>query len=158
MLLTAAFDDLEKVGLRQAVGSFKNRRGNLGVLVKCKFADRLEGRLFQCGQGVAERDHGCRVHPPDQMGEHAIDCTYLGFAEVIDIGQEQVRHLLEYSGVVLGRSVQFSGLLGRYGSHGFICSVWLHARSATLRNAFTSEPGFPSMPPLRTTSLICSTK
>ena len=66
-------------------------------------------------------DHGCRLHPPDQLSEDAIDGSYLGFSEVIDIGQEQVRHLPQNFGIVLGSilfgAVQFCAQIRRYGRH-----------------------------------------
>ena len=46
-------------------------------------------------------DQGYRFHPPDQGNEDAIERSYLGFTEAIDIGQEQVRHLLQNSGIPL---------------------------------------------------------
>ena len=66
-------------------------------------------------------DHGCRLHPPDQLSEDAIDGSYLGFIEVIDIRQEQVRHLPQNLGIVLGSilfgAVQFCAQIRRYGRH-----------------------------------------
>ena len=67
-------------------------------------------------------DHGCRLHPPDQLSEDAIDGRYLGFIEMIDIGQEQVRHLPQNFRIVLGSilfgAVQFRAQIRRYGRHG----------------------------------------
>jgi hypothetical protein len=38
-------------------------------------------------------DQGACLYPLDQVNENAIEYTYLGFTEAINIGQEQVRHL-----------------------------------------------------------------
>ena len=62
-------------------------------------------REIRRGQGFAKMDQGCRLHPPDQGHKDAIERSYLGFTEAIGIGQEQVRHLLQNSGIPLSRLI-----------------------------------------------------
>jgi hypothetical protein len=50
-------------------------------------------------------DQGFRFHPLDQGNEDAIERSYLGFTEAINIGQEKGRHLLQNSGIPLRRLI-----------------------------------------------------
>jgi hypothetical protein len=61
--------------------------------VKRKLADRLSWRQLYCGQSFAKMDQGACLYPLDQANEDAIEHTYLGFTEAINLGQKQVRHL-----------------------------------------------------------------
>jgi hypothetical protein len=61
--------------------------------MKRKLADRLSWRQLYFGQIFAKMDQGACLYPLDQVNENAIEYTYLGFTEAINIGQEQVRHL-----------------------------------------------------------------
>jgi hypothetical protein len=127
MLLATAFDDFKKVRVRQTGRVSQNRRGDLRLFVERKPADRLDWRPVDGGQGLAELDHGRRFHPVDQVGEDAIDGCDLGVAEAADIGQEQVRHLAEDSGIVLRPillgAVQFLAQIRRSGRHGYATSA-----------------------------------
>ena len=121
MLLATAVDDFKQVRFRQAAGPSQHRRRDQGIVVKRKRADRLARRQLDRGQVFAEIDQQCRLDAPDQAGEDAIDRIDLGFAEVIDVGQEQVRHLPENLGIVLGSArfgaVQFRAQSRRNGGH-----------------------------------------
>jgi hypothetical protein len=46
-------------------------------------------------------DQASCLHPLDQGNEDAIERTYLGFTQAINIGQEKVRYLLQNSGIPL---------------------------------------------------------
>ncbi|WP_249166379.1 hypothetical protein [Bradyrhizobium sp. JYMT SZCCT0428] len=105
MLLTAGLDDFNKVRFRQTIGISQNGRGHQGVIVKRELADGLAWREIRRGQGLAQMDERCWLDPPDQGDKDAIERSYLGFTEAIDIGQEQGRHLLQNSGIPLRRLI-----------------------------------------------------
>ena len=92
-----------------------------------KLADRLARGPVDGGQRLAELDHGRSFDPLDQMGEDAIDRSNLRVTEAIDVGQEQVRHLAENSGIVLGPilfgAVQFLAQIRRGSRHGYPTSA-----------------------------------
>ena len=50
-------------------------------------------------------DQASRVHPLDQGNQDAIERADLGFTEAINVGQEEVRHLLQNSRVPLRRRI-----------------------------------------------------
>ena len=79
-------------------------------------------RTVQRGQGFAEMDHRYSLDPPDQLSKDAVDGGDLGIGEMIDVRQEQARHLPQNLGIVLGPfpfgAVQLSAQVRRYGRHG----------------------------------------
>ncbi|WP_312017513.1 hypothetical protein [Bradyrhizobium sp. AUGA SZCCT0431] len=73
--------------------------------MKRELADGLAWREIRRGQGFAQMDQRCWLDPPDQGHKDAIERSYLGFTEAIDVGQEQGRHLLQNSGIPLSRLI-----------------------------------------------------
>src|SRR5437660_12681850 len=88
------------------------------------------------------------------MGEDAIDRSDLRVTEAIDIEQEQVRHLAENAGIVLGSvlfgAVQFLAQIRRSGRHGYPTSApVVPARRMTpfpLARVMPSGPRFGTLP------------
>ena len=154
MLLTAALDDFKQVRLGQADRASQNRRGDLRLFMKREVANRPDRRPVDDGERVAELDHGRRVHPADQLGEDAVDSRDLRVAEAADIGQEQVGHLAEYAGVVLGSillgAVQFLAQVRRSDRHGYATSAPVvparHMAPFPQIRVMPSRPRSPALP------------
>jgi hypothetical protein len=127
MLLAAGLDDLEEILFRQTDGMSQNGRGDQSVVMKGQVADRLAWRLLDGAEGLAELLQGRGFHAPDQLSEDTIDGPDLGFTQPIDTGQEEVGHLLQHLGVVLGSTlfgaIQFRAQVRRCGRHGYPGSI-----------------------------------
>ena len=97
---TCVFRD--QVFLCHAAEISQNRRRHRRVVVRCKLANGLSRCQLCSGQAFAKLCQGFCFCPLDQANENVIQHTDLGFAEAIDVGQEQARHLLQDLVTTLG--------------------------------------------------------
>src|SRR5258708_3144962 len=90
MRLALGRRDINEVAGRKPPRLRQHRPGNIDVLVLCQAPDRLDRRIVDRGEALAELDQGSALDPADQEAQYVVENLYLVLVQPIGIVEEEV--------------------------------------------------------------------